>query len=517
LISLPMNAPQERLLAFTEKDPAGLRKKILFLTSSEYGQASVVLAVAYELLLRQTYDIHIASFAPLEGRVNDLNNLIPRNATPAVFHTIAGPSSSQVLEEKGLFLGPFSPGMNGALQTYRVTLPALATAWDISQYLLGYESCLKILQNVDPDLTVIEPLMDQGHEACNSLSGQCVILSPNTFQEILRKKQSMFTKLCRIPAISSGFSYPVPLHLIPANIYLNFQVILSLLASSKVRKMMTDRKSQGLPRLPPSYNIWRPENHYVLPSTTESEYPFYVPSNVTSCGPILLPALPLSETDPELELWLERAPTILINLGSIVRMDEAMTREFAAGLKLVLGKSPEIQVLWKIKRSGGLAILHGKEKSSYQQKDSARGPLEAISDEIASGRVKIVDWLSVDPLSILESGNVICSVHHGGSNSFHEALSAGTPQVILPCWFDTLDFANRVEWLGIGVHGSRCAAPSVESGELSRALYKVLGDSAEAAGMKKKAKALADIVGKVGGRKKACEKILELLEASRDS
>jgi UDP:flavonoid glycosyltransferase YjiC (YdhE family) len=90
--------------------------------------------------------------------------------------------------------------------------------------------------------------------------------------------------------------------------------------------------------------------------------------------------------------------------------------------------------------------------------------------------------------------------------------SAGILQVILPCWFDTLGFANRVEWLEIGVYGSRSAAPSVESGELSRALLKVLGEGVEAIGMRKKAKKLAEITGNVGGRKKACEKIIELLE-----
>jgi UDP:flavonoid glycosyltransferase YjiC (YdhE family) len=86
--------------------------------------------------------------------------------------------------------------------------------------------------------------------------------------------------------------------------------------------------------------------------------------------------------------------------------------------------------------------------------------------------------------------------------------------VILPCWLDTLDFANRVEWLGIGVHGSRKSAPSVESGELSRAVLKVLGDSPDSVRMKQKARELAEITGRIGGRKRACEKIIELLETS---
>jgi UDP:flavonoid glycosyltransferase YjiC (YdhE family) len=88
------------------------------------------------------------------------------------------------------------------------------------------------------------------------------------------------------------------------------------------------------------------------------------------------------------------------------------------------------------------------------------------------------------------------------------------PQVILPCWLDTLEFANRVEWLGIGVYGSRSATPGVEGQELSQALIKVVGSGIEAAQMKQKAKELATISGHVGGRKKAFKKIIEILENS---
>jgi UDP:flavonoid glycosyltransferase YjiC (YdhE family) len=91
--------------------------------------------------------------------------------------------------------------------------------------------------------------------------------------------------------------------------------------------------------------------------------------------------------------------------------------------------------------------------------------------------------------------------------------SAGVPQVILPCWLDTWDFANRVEWLGIGVYGSRNSAPSVEAGELSRALLKVLG-YIDAVLMRAKAKKLAAVSAVPGGRRKACEKIIEILESS---
>jgi hypothetical protein len=104
-------------------------------------------------------------------------------------------------------------------------------------------------------------------------------------------------------------------------------------------------------------------------------------------------------------------------------MDEAMTREFASGLKIVLERRPEVQVLWKIKKFGGLKISSQADtKNNSQEKGLAYDTLNAIWNETGIGRVKILEWISVDPLALLQSGKVVCSVHHGGSNSFHEAL-----------------------------------------------------------------------------------------------
>jgi hypothetical protein len=85
-------------------------KKILLLTSSEYGQANVVLAVAYEMLLRQQHEIHIASFAPLKGRVESLNELFQDKCVPATFHTVFGPSALEALIEKNEFIGESCSG-----------------------------------------------------------------------------------------------------------------------------------------------------------------------------------------------------------------------------------------------------------------------------------------------------------------------------------------------------------------------------------------------------------------------
>ena len=87
---------------------------------------------------------------------------------------------------------------------------------------------------------------------------------------------------------------------------------------------------------------------------------------------------------------------------------------------------------------------------------------------------------------------------------------AGVPHVVLPVWYDTYDFATRVEWLGIGVWGNKTAAPSIDGAELGAALVRVV-TGAEAMCMFLKALDLTDNLRE--GRFVACEKIIELLRA----
>ena len=182
----------------------GVVKRVLFFTSSEYGQANVILAVAYELLLRQKYDVHIASFAPLKNRIPELNEQASLDsdgkAGAATFHLVNGPSAQEALLARDEFIGPFPPGVRGAIDCYRTTLPAMATTWEGNVYMSGYTWCLNILDTVHPDLIVCDPLMSQGLEACNTRSRDCVVLSPNTFREIMAKQQPVFPNFFRYPA-----------------------------------------------------------------------------------------------------------------------------------------------------------------------------------------------------------------------------------------------------------------------------------------------------------------------------
>ncbi|KAI9746285.1 MAG: hypothetical protein M1835_002450 [Candelina submexicana] len=284
------------------------------------------------------------------------------------------------------------------------------------------------------------------------------------------------------------------------------RVIFGLIRSPDLKDMEMQRKTHGLKGKFPSLEAYSKDSHFIIPSTPEIDFPYFVPSNFTHCGPLSLPVMPISESDPELAAWLERAPTVLVNLGSHFESDWVPGFGFglATALRILLDRRPDIQVLWKLKKS----------KSPNGHQDIS----EILGEATKSGRIRIESWLKPDSPAILQSGHVVCWVHHGGSNSYHEAIGAGVPQVILPMWLDLYDFAERVEYLGVGLMGNRRAAPTVDPKELSDVLLSVIGQEGKeerANSIRDRARFLAKITEQKGGRKLACETLLSRIGSPR--
>jgi len=243
----------------------------------------------------------------------------------------------------------------------------------------------------------------------------------------------------------------------------------------------------------PVFDVFQPSAHYLCPALPETELPFLIPSNMTLCGPMQLPATPVAESDPDLAKWLQQRPTVLINLGSHVASNENDADALATGLRTVLIANPDLQILWKLRPSG--------RNASFSLSD-------ILSEPSLRDRVKVVDWLIPDPLAVLQSGNVVCSVHHGGANSFYEAIKAGIPHLVLPVWFDTYDFAGKAEYLGVGIYGSRSTAPHIGAEEFAKALNAIVGSGPKADAMRGRAKELGEDCARSEGRVVACETII---------
>jgi hypothetical protein len=133
----------------------------------------------------------------------------------------------------------------------------------------------------------------------------------------------------------------------------------------------------------------------------------------------LLDSPPINEQDPELQAWLARGATVLVCLGTLVSYSEDAAKEMALALRTMLscvltawGSGQRLQVLWKLPKP-------------KEEQDGATTQYEVytiLQREIEADQVRIVNWLKVDPKSILQTGRVVLGVNHGGSSSFHEAL-----------------------------------------------------------------------------------------------
>jgi hypothetical protein len=180
------------------------RRSILFVTNSELGQASVILAVAHEFLLRPGYKVHIASFPALQPEVEELNATAARLSNGACstarFHSLAGKSMKEAAPPGTEFLDLHVPGMAGALIAYDGVLPATFAPWHGTEYMIGYSSTTEIIDETSPEMVIIDPLFSQGIDACNAIGQKYMILSPNTLKELVLDRQPSGGALWKFPA-----------------------------------------------------------------------------------------------------------------------------------------------------------------------------------------------------------------------------------------------------------------------------------------------------------------------------
>ncbi|KAF8550450.1 UDP-Glycosyltransferase/glycogen phosphorylase [Imleria badia] len=484
------------------------RPTALIFTYSEHGQANVNLAISYELALVGV-NVHIASFALLRDRVARLQELIDRHAPLSsgeptgsiIFHEFKGiPPYMEIAKRHGLLPADIQHphGVLGALEAYS-KIGFFIFPWSQEEYLSAIARVKEIVATTKPDVVGIDVAFYTAQDACKILNQNFVIISPTGIKETAVSLQPYLAAFWKYPVVSSGFPFPLKWWQIPLNIYLYIRFIIGFIFSAEMKKIQALRRSLGID------NIFGPERYhgvtFICPALTEIDFPFAViPEDMLLCGPIVMPIDPLKESDPELMKWLDNGPTVLINLGSHVVSDEKLARQMTGAFRILLDHhdkktgSGKIQVLWKAKADGDIQKVLD----------------EVIGEEIRHGRVRVVAWLDVEPVSILQHPNMVCTVHHGGANSFYEGVWSGVPHIVLPVWFDTYDYAQRAEFLNIGIFGSKTSAPGVRAEEFGRALVRVTGDSEEAVKFRTSAKHLKELCRTKGnGRKLASVAVLK--------
>ncbi|KAI1496621.1 glycosyltransferase family 1 protein [Biscogniauxia marginata] len=478
-------------------------KRVLLMTNSEYGQANVHLAVAHALLQQDDHvEVHIASFRPLRKSVLGISDLACRDAPgarPIAFHELPGATMFDALVRPRFnYFEKARKPLNfwTTLQNTKIICHVACGPWDADESVRIFRRTLEIIAEVEPDIIAIDNFLAPSLSACQHFRLRYLVLSPNTLKDFSLMFQPNMPFLWRFPAFATGYPFPLPWHLIPANMFFNLLYVMIFLSvfsfdvrTRKIKKALYDQF--GAKRTS-CFSLFRdpPDSVQILcANRIEIEMqPLELPPHVIPCGPILCPSPPVVAVDPGLFEWLSQGPTVMINLGTHVRWSEALTIEMTSALRYLLDRVSndpslsKLQILWKLK------------PDPDQDFDVAPGSkiYEKLEKEINQGRVKIESWLKATPYSILETGQIILSINHAGASSFYECLWFGVPQVLLPQWFDCYDFAERAEFLGIGVHGCRKSQPHWTSGELGPKLELALRGS-KAIEMRKKAAELVSL------------------------
>jgi hypothetical protein len=145
---------------------------------------------------------------------------------------------------------------------------------------------------------------------------------------------------------------------------------------------------------------------WISQSMKEASYPLAIaPNNGMQVGPIYLSTAPALKKDAELASLLRKGPTLLINMGNIIRCTEGTVTEIVKSLRILFDNVERVQMLWKL------------QKSEFGDEF-----LSAVSTEFINGRLRLERWPKIDPGTIMETGNVVCILHHGGANSFNDAI-----------------------------------------------------------------------------------------------
>lgn len=206
-----------------------------------------------------------------------------------------------------------------------------------------------------------------------------------------------------LPRFGSGLSFPIPRRMVWKNIKMKLRMLYSYVTAREISTLVKYRNSHGiLGRLPHEIPL-RKAIEVISPDIIDLDFPFAKPSNLRLYGPIVLDSVPIQDLDPQLSNWLDAAPTVLMSMGTHFTYTRAQVRAVLRGFLTALDF--KTRVLWKL-----------PQHSSF--KDIIDELLPGAEDK---GRFMILDWIPVDPFSIMTHKNVVTLVHHGGANSYFEA------------------------------------------------------------------------------------------------
>lgn len=310
----------------------GKNKTVLFLVNEEHGLSNVHIATAFSLL--ENYpdiNLHYASFPRSRKRIERISSFA-RAKQPAAkditFHELSGKNFKDTVEEDGgdwLHRVIQPPGIRGINATV-TELQLLFAPWSVEKHMVLYNEMGALIDEIDPAVVVLETFFRPAVDVTRDKHRLHAIITPNTLIDNFQAEQPFGKMFWKYPAFSSGFSYPVPLRNIPENIYLNLRIIYSAVMTPLLAEKKAAFTEIGLSEPVSLMKLHRSDAPWITMNTEGASIPVdYTPPNVTCAGPIVLSSAPAAEQDAEMAKWLKRAPTVLVNLGSLMQVSSNLS------------------------------------------------------------------------------------------------------------------------------------------------------------------------------------------------
>ena len=183
------------------------RTKLLLVTLSEHGQANTFLALLQELQSRQNIDIHIASYSELNKRIQKVvatRKLDIPNGVNTIFHALSGSTYKETytrdVDPSAFDFTNFPhPPTSRSLQAFG-KMSSLVTLWSAEQFIDTMNQVKSLINEVSPDLIVVDFLFMPAREACRLSGRKWIISNPTQALDILKTSQPWLKWIWHYPA-----------------------------------------------------------------------------------------------------------------------------------------------------------------------------------------------------------------------------------------------------------------------------------------------------------------------------
>lgn len=245
-------------------------------------------------------------------------------------------------------------------------------------------------------LLIIDVLTFFGLDIAKKYNIPYIVISPMDPSTFLTSKLPWSYPMVFEPYYSTVFD--IIKHKIELNFYMFYNIIFRKLGYSRIELTGGFNNPE---------RILRDSNAIICSNIWGPIEPFDHPFNLFMVGSII-------EGNPNYNDniidWINKnnKNVIVVSFGSIAELSPKIIENLYTAFEKIV-KQYNLKILWKLKNSN----------------------IEFINND----NIKIINWIP-SIKEVLNNKKIILNIHHGGANSFQEALFYGIPQIIIPFWSD---------------------------------------------------------------------------------